>query len=103
MAVAFLAEVFILPATIKLLPRLFGAERAAARSTPRGTDRTLAMNWQLDALVWPGRRTCCWRSRRRPTGYVSVFVDHLPNRDATELRARGFAEEKLDAGLALSG
>ena len=26
MAVAFLAEVFILPATIKLLPRLFGAE-----------------------------------------------------------------------------
>ena len=33
MAVAFLAEVFILPATIKLLPRLFGAEalRGAAR------------------------------------------------------------------------
>jgi hypothetical protein len=26
MAVAFLAEVFILPATIKLLPRMFGAE-----------------------------------------------------------------------------
>ena len=34
----------------------------------------------------------------RPTGYVSVFLDHLPNRDATELRARGFAEEKADAG-----
>ena len=33
-----------------------------------------------------------------PTGYVSVFVDHLPNRDATELRARGFAEVKVDAG-----
>lgn len=33
-----------------------------------------------------------------PTGYVSVFLDHLPNRDATELRARGFAEEKVDAG-----
>jgi hypothetical protein len=33
-----------------------------------------------------------------PTGYVSVFLDRLPNRDATELRARGFAEEKVDAG-----
>lgn len=33
-----------------------------------------------------------------PTGYVSVLVDHLPSRDATELRARGFAEAKVDAG-----
>ena len=33
-----------------------------------------------------------------PTGYLSVFVDHLPNRDATELRVRGFVEEKADAG-----
>jgi hypothetical protein len=33
-----------------------------------------------------------------PTGYVSLFVDHLPNRDATELRARVFAEEKIEAG-----
>ena len=33
-----------------------------------------------------------------PTGYVSVFLDRLPNRSATELRARGFAEEKVDAG-----
>lgn len=33
-----------------------------------------------------------------PTGYVSVFVDHLPNRDATEVRARGFAEERIDVG-----
>ena len=31
-----------------------------------------------------------------PTGYASVFVDHLPNRDTTELRARAFAQEKLD-------
>jgi uncharacterized protein len=31
MAVAFLAEVFILPATIKLLPRMFGAEALRAR------------------------------------------------------------------------
>ena len=33
-----------------------------------------------------------------PTGYTSVLVDHFPNRDATELRARVFAEEKIDAG-----
>jgi hypothetical protein len=33
-----------------------------------------------------------------PTGYVSVFLDRLPNRDATELRARGFAEQKIEAG-----
>jgi hypothetical protein len=33
-----------------------------------------------------------------PTGYVSAFLDHLPNRDATELRVRGFAEEKVEAG-----
>ena len=32
------------------------------------------------------------------TGHVSVFLDHLPNRDATELRARAFAEQKLEAG-----
>jgi len=34
----------------------------------------------------------------QPTGYASVFVDRFPNRDATELRARVFAEEKIDAG-----
>lgn len=33
-----------------------------------------------------------------PTGHVSVFLDHVPNRDATELRARAFAEQKVDAG-----
>jgi hypothetical protein len=42
-----------------------------------------------------------------PNGYVSVFADHVPNRDATELRARGFAEAKIEAGphvrLAASG
>jgi hypothetical protein len=42
-----------------------------------------------------------------PTGYASVFVDAVPHRDATELRARLFAEEKVDAGprvrLAASG
>ncbi len=32
----------------------------------------------------------------RPTGYISIFADHFPNRDASELRARVFAEEKLE-------
>lgn len=36
-----------------------------------------------------------------PTGYVSIFLDHVPNRDATELRARAFAEGKIDAGSRL--
>jgi hypothetical protein len=35
---------------------------------------------------------------RPPSGFVSAFLDHVPNRDATELRARVFAEEKADAG-----
>ena len=34
----------------------------------------------------------------QPTGFVSAFADHFPNRDATELRARVFVEEKIDAG-----
>ncbi len=43
-----------------------------------------------------------------PTGYVSVFGDYFPNRnDTTELRARVFAEEKLEPApsirLTLSG
>ena len=33
-----------------------------------------------------------------PSGYASAFVDGFPNRDATELRARVFAEEKVAAG-----
>ena len=38
------------------------------------------------------------RAQSAPTGYVSLFVDRLPNRDATEVRARVFGEEKIDAG-----
>ncbi|HYT69558.1 MAG TPA: hypothetical protein VEL51_24275 [Vicinamibacterales bacterium] len=36
-----------------------------------------------------------------PTGYASVLVDHVPNRDATEMRARLFAQEKADVGAGL--
>ena len=35
MIVAFLAEVFILPATIKLFPRLFGADRVHSPAAVR--------------------------------------------------------------------
>jgi len=57
-------------------------------------------------LVWPvclalaviGAARPAWAQPAAPNGHVSVFVDHLPNRDATELRARGFVEEKIDAG-----
>lgn len=45
-------------------------------------------------IAWPS-----WTAAQTPpTGYVSVFVDRLPNRDSSELRARGFAETKVDAG-----
>ena len=33
-----------------------------------------------------------------PTGSISVLADHLPNRDATELRARLTGEQKAEAG-----
>ena len=36
-----------------------------------------------------------------PTGYASVLLDHLPNREATEVRARVFVQEKADAGTHL--
>lgn len=41
------------------------------------------------------------RAQSAPTGSVSVFADHLPNRDATELRARVFGEQTVDAGSRL--
>jgi hypothetical protein len=41
MTVAFLAEVFILPATIKLLPSLYSAERLRAKKVSR--DRVAAL------------------------------------------------------------
>ena len=57
---------------------------------------------------WPLWSLCIWGAvtggatpvfaQPAPTGYVSLFLDRLPNRDATELRARGFAEEKIEAG-----
>jgi predicted RND superfamily exporter protein len=88
MAVAFLAEVFILPATIKLLPRLFGAE--ALRRAPVAAAAAVV----LALLTVPASASA--QSFQRPTGNVSVFGDWFPNRDdAHELRSRLFVEEKV--------
>lgn len=46
-------------------------------------------------LLWSGSVA---EAQSMPTGYVSVLVDYLPNRAATELRARAFVEQKADAG-----
>ena len=87
MAVAFLAEVLILPPIIKLMPRVFGAA-------------ALRRNAAAAALL--GLAFCGTSSRAeaqviaRPTGDVSVFADWFPNRhDTTELRTRLFVEQKL--------
>jgi predicted RND superfamily exporter protein len=100
MAVAFLAEVLILPATIKLLPKVFGAP-ALRRSKPGVVAAGLVI---FGAGVLPAAA----QTIPRPTGHVSVFADYLPNRsDTLELRARAFAEERVDlssrARLTVSG
>ena len=85
MAVAFLAEVFILPATIKLLPRVFGPAALHRKGAA-----VAAAVFLVCATPSPAG------AQSRPTGHVSTFVDYVPNRsDALELRARAFAEEKL--------
>jgi predicted RND superfamily exporter protein len=86
MAVAFLAEVFILPATIKLLPRVFGpgALRRGAVAAAAVTIAVLSLGTTASA-------------QPAPTGHVSTFVDFFPNRsDTVELRARAFVEEKIE-------
>jgi uncharacterized protein len=88
MAVAFLAEVLILPATIKLLPRIFGP--GALRRGPVGMRAALL----LIGLCGVANSA---QAQTRPTGYVSSLVDYFPNRDdSAEIRARVFVEEKLE-------
>jgi len=88
MAVAFLAEVFILPATIKLLPRLFGAD--ALRRAPAATAAVV----MLALLSLPSLASA--QTFQRPSGNVSVFADWFPSRDDTyELRSRLYVEEKV--------
>lgn len=86
MAVAFLAEIFILPPIIKLLPGVFGAA-----SLRRGT-AAAAATVALVVLVGADARAQTFAG---PTGHISVFADALPERDSAELRTRVFAEQKL--------
>ena len=81
MAVAFLAEVLILPAMIKLLPRVFGAE--ALRRRRRAAAAAMV------ALCLLAAAASSAQSVARPAGHVSVTADYAPNRDDTvELRGR---------------
>jgi preprotein translocase subunit SecF len=84
MIVAFLAQVFILPASIKLLPRVFGRDRAS-----RAAAAVLAV---CALMLAPGNAEA-----QRPTGHLSVMADYVPNReDTAEIRARVFAEQAFD-------
>jgi uncharacterized protein len=88
MAVAFLAEVLILPATIKLLPAFFGS-----KALRRGRAGALAAIVLLIAAIPEASA----QSMPAPTGHVSVLADSFPNRnDSFELRGRIFIEEKAD-------
>jgi predicted RND superfamily exporter protein len=92
MAVAFLAEVFILPATIKLLPRIFGAD--ALRSTPASMASAFKRTVPVIALLALLAGTAAAQS---PSGDVTATSDLLPNRhDTAEVRARVFGEEVLE-------
>lgn len=87
MALAFLAEVLILPALIKLMPSIFGHDRLRpARAA------AAALLVPVAFLAWPSPAHA-----QNPTGYVSVFADYFPNREkAAEVRARVFAEQVFD-------
>ena len=90
MVVAFLAEVLILPATIKLLPRVFGADAL------RGGRRRAAAVAVCVAALWPVPPRRQAQSLSRPGGHVSVTTAEAPSRDTLELRARAFVEQKAE-------
>ena len=90
MAVAFLAEVLILPATIKLLPRMFGAEALRRRPAPGRGGRGLIARGALP----PPRRRAVAVAAGRPR--VADDWPRRPSRDTLELRARAFVEEKAE-------
>jgi predicted RND superfamily exporter protein len=88
MAVAFLAEVSILPATIKLLPGIFGPGALRRRRVGMRAALMLIGVCMFGTIA---------HAQPAPTGYASTLVDYFPGRgDSVELRARIFAEEKLE-------
>ena len=107
MAVAFLAEVFILPPIIKLMPRVFGAD-ALRRGRPKIA--TAAMSLVLVGGLGAASTVQAQTVLPRPTGNVSAQGNWFPNvgeGDVTELRGRIFAEQKINPSdnwtFALSG
>ena len=83
LAVAFLAEVFILPATIKLTPRIFGAEALRRRTT-------MVVLLTLVAAPAAAQTTSA-------NGNVIIAGDLFPSRDNTaEIRSRIFVEELIE-------
>ncbi len=126
MGVAFLAEVFILPAIIKLLPRFYGGaessvggpgssmggegarRRGAASSDPAIVSRYLRRAGLsrpatlLRALKTPGFILLLLliptaASAQVTSGNVGVMGDYMPNRsDTAELRTRIFGQVEID-------
>jgi uncharacterized protein len=89
MAVAFLAEVLILPATIKLLPRFFSAD-----ALRRGRRGAVAAGLLGCAAIASDASA---QSVPPPKGHMSVFAAAFPHRDdTTELRGRLFVEQRAD-------
>jgi len=93
MGVALLAEIFMLPAAITLLPRFFASD-VVRRVHMRKKKAACAAVLALVAL--PAG------AQAQVHGHASVLIDTLPNADATELRARIFAERKLTPSPALT-
>jgi hypothetical protein len=85
--VAFLAEVFILPPIIKLLPRIFDA---------RALRRQAAVAAGVAVLLVFGSAPAAAQAIERPTGNASLFTAWFPGRDTTDLRARLFVEQTAD-------
>jgi predicted RND superfamily exporter protein len=92
MGIAFLAEVFILPPLIKLLPRIYDA-RVLRRPV-------LAAGAAVLAILAAGAPAAA-QNLSRPTGNVSLFGDLFPNRDTAETRARLFVEQKAEVSPAI--
>ena len=93
MAVAFLAEVLILPATIKLLPRWLGAESLRKR-------RGAAVAAMSGCVCVAGRRLGA--SVGRPSGNVSLTADYEPNRNDTLELAESAVRRGEDRGDAVA-
>ena len=102
MAVAFLAEVFILPATIKLLPRLFGAE-ALRRAASRAAVGTACSHGSVSRFVaGSGGPSCLCRGRAGvQPGVGAAGADGLRvgvSRSPAEPRRDGAARARLRGG-----